>query len=267
MRVVDLDGIRIRYADEGDAEGAAIVFANSLGTDLRVWDPLLPHLPGGFRLIRYDTRGHGLSETPDDPWTIEDAADDLAALLDALGVRMAVICGLSVGGLIAQSLVRRRPDLVAALILMDTAAKIGSDDLWNERISAVESRGLAAIADGVLERWFSPAFRESDPAFGLWRAMLTRTPAEGYARLSAAIRDTDLTEAAPDIRLPVLAMAGEHDGATPPDLVRDTARLIPGARFEIIDGAGHLPCVEQPQAVAALIADFLAEAASKETRA
>ena len=260
MHAVRANGVLTHVRDEGPRYAPALVFSNSLGTDLRVWDRLIPHLPRDLRLVRYDTRGHGLSGMPPAPWTIEDAADDLAALLDALGVTGAAICGLSVGGLIAQSLVARRPDLVSALVLMDTAAKIGSDDLWNSRIEAVQSNGIAAIADGILERWFSRGFRESDPSLGLWRAMLERTPAEGYARLSAAIRDADLTAAAPGIRVPTLALAGEEDGATPPDLVRGTAELIPGARFEPIAGAGHLPSVERPEAVAPLIGALLADA-------
>ena len=259
MQAIRANGVLTHVVDEGPRDGPVLVFSNSLGTDLRVWDPLLPHLPDGLRTIRYDTRGHGLSETPPAPWRIEEAADDLAAVLDALGVRAAAVCGLSVGGLIAQSLVRRRPEQVAALVLMDTAAKIGSDEIWNPRIRAVETEGIPSIADAILERWFSRAFRGSDEA-GLWRAMLERTPADGYARLAAAIRDADLTADAGDIAVPVLAIVGSEDGATPPDLVRGTTEMIPNARFEVIEGAGHLPCVEAPGETARLIAGFLAEA-------
>ena len=259
MQAIRANGVLTHVLDEGPRDAPAVVFSNSLGTDLRVWDPLMPLLPGGVRTIRYDTRGHGLSETPPAPWRIEDATDDLAALLDALGVGTAAVCGLSVGGLIAQSLVQRRPGLVSALVLMDTAAKIGSDEIWNARIHAVVTEGIPSIADAILERWFSGAFRASDAA-GLWRAMLERTPGEGYARLSAAIRDADLTVAASSIALPVLAIAGAEDGATPPDLVHGTAELIPNARFEVIEGAGHLPCVEAPEETARLISGFLGDA-------
>ena len=260
MQAIRANGVFTHVLDEGPRDGPALVFSNSLGTDLRVWDPLMPLLPDGLRTVRYDTRGHGLSETPEAPWRIEDAADDLAAVLDALGVEAAAVCGLSVGGLIAQSLVQRRPELVSALILMDTAAKIGSDEVWNPRIQAVETEGISSIADAIIERWFSAAFREGDPILGLWRAMLKRTPAEGYARLAAAIRDADLTDAAPSIARPTLAIAGSEDGATPPDLVRATAEMIPGARFELIEGAGHLPCVEAADTVARLVAEFLRDA-------
>jgi 3-oxoadipate enol-lactonase len=236
-----------------------VVFANSLGTDLRVWDAVLPLLPPGLRLIRYDKRGHGLSDSPPAPWRIEDFADDLAGILDALGVTGAAVVGLSVGGLIAQAFAARRPDLARVLILSGTAAKIGTPELWNERIRVVESDGIAALADPILERWFSARFRAENPALALWRNMLTRSPAVGYAATCAAIRDADLTESTRTLRLPTLAMVGDADGSTPPDLVRDTAALIPGARLEVIAGAGHLPGVEQPETVARLIGNFLKE--------
>lgn len=258
MRAIEANGVLTHWREDGPADGPALVFSNSLGTDLRVWDRLLPLLPSGWRFVRYDTRGHGLSARPDGPWRIEDAADDLAALLDALAAERAVVCGLSVGGQIAQSLAARRPDRVRALILMDTAARIGTRELWDDRIAQVRAGGIAAISDGVLARWFSPAFRER-AEFGLWRAMLERTDAEGYVRLAEAIRDADLTESTRALRLPCLALVGEHDGSTPPDLVAATAALVPGARCETLAGAGHLPGVEAPEATARRIADFLKE--------
>ena len=259
MLFAKIGSVGLHHALSGDPEGRPMVFANSLGTDLRVWDPVLPHLPEGLRIVRYDKRGHGLSDGAPGPWRIEDLADDLAGLLDTLGIRAAIVCGLSVGGMIAQSLAVRRPDLVSALILCDTAAKIGTAELWNERIRAVEDRGIASIADAILERWFTSRFRAGNPELALWRNMLVRTPAEGYAATCAAIRDADLTEATRSLRVPTLALAGDADGSTPLDLVRATAALIPGARFHVIPDAGHLPGVEQPEVTARLIADFLME--------
>jgi 3-oxoadipate enol-lactonase len=177
-----------------------------------------------------------------------------------LAIERAVVCGLSVGGLIAQGLAACRPELVAGLILCDTAHKIGTAEMWGQRIAAIETGGIAALADAILERWFSKALRENDPAaLAGWRAMLTRTPKDGYLGTCAAIRDADFTEQAKQITVPTLCVVGEEDGATPPELVREMAGLIPGARYEIIPGAGHLPCIEQPQVLAGLIDGFLRE--------
>lgn len=261
MHALRLDGATIHFRDEGPRGAPALVFANSLGTDLRVWDKLIPHLPPRLRLVRYDKRGHGLSSLPGEPWSMADNVADLAALLDALDIRDAAVCGLSVGGLIAQGLAAERPDLVQALVLQDTAARIGNDDMWNARISAIEAGGsVEVLADQILERWFSRTFR-AEPAgeLSLWRAMLTRTPVAGYCGIARTIRDTDLHESTARLRLPTLVICGSEDGATPPDLVRETAALIPGARFVLIRGAGHLPGVESPAEVGALMTAFLTE--------
>lgn len=259
MRAIAVGGVTLSLRSDGPEDGPALVFANSLGTDHRIWDPLLPHLPAGLRLIRHDKRGHGLSDCPEDAWGMGDHVADLAGILDALGVKGAVVCGLSVGGMIAQGLAAERPDLVRALILCDTGAKIGAPEMWDARIAAIRAGGVAALADAILERWFTRAFRAGDPTFPLWRNMLLRSDAEGYMRTCAAIRDTDLVESTARLRLPCLAVCGSEDGATPPDLVRETAALIRGSRFEVIRRAGHIPCVEQPAALGRLITGFLEE--------
>ncbi|QPH53055.1 3-oxoadipate enol-lactonase [Pontivivens ytuae] len=246
------NGTTLHYRDEG--EGAPIVFINSLGTDFRIWDDVAAALPG--RHLRHDKRGHGLSAGV--PVSMDDHVADVAALMEGQGTGPAVICGLSVGGMIAQGLAATRPDLVRALILCDTGHLIGTRELWDDRIAAVTEHGIEAIADGILARWFSPTFRETRTIeLAGWRQMLTRTPQVGYLATSAAIRDSDFSESTRALRVPTLCVVGEHDGSTPPDLVRELAGLIPGARFEVIAGAGHLPCIEQPAALAALIADFL----------
>lgn len=244
---------------DGPRDGPTLVFSNSLGTDFRTWEWVLPLLPPELRIVRYDKRGHGLSDCPDGPWSIEDQVGDLAGLLDALDVSGAVVVGLSVGGLIAQGLAATRPDLVSALVLCDTGAKIGTDEMWNARIAAVEEGGIEAIAEGVLERWFTRSFRETGTSYPIWRNMLLRTPKAGYLRTAAAIRDCDYRQATAGLTLPCLAICGAEDGATPPDLVRETAALIDGSRFELIEDAGHIPCVEQPRAFAELVSGFLAE--------
>jgi 3-oxoadipate enol-lactonase len=207
-------------------------------------------------VIRYDLRGHGLSGIGRPPYALDDHVADLAALLDACGVRQAAIVGLSVGGQIALGLAARRPELVRALVLCDTAHRIGTAEMWNARIAAVEAGGVEAIAHAVLERWFSRSYRgDQAAAFAIWRNMLTRTTAAGYAGTCAALRDADLTAAARGIGVPTLCVCGAEDLATPPDLVRSLAALIPGAGFALIPAAGHLPCIEQPDRLAALIRD------------
>ena len=260
MRMTTLNGIRVHHDERGDPNGSPLIFANSLGTDLRVWDALLPHLPPGLRIIRYDMRGHGLTDAPDGEYWMGDLVADAAALMDHLGIMHATFVGLSIGGVVAQGLAAERPDLVRALVLSNTAAKIGTPDIWAERIGAVRAGGVEALADATLTRWFTPRFHaeRSDELAG-WRNMLTRTPVAGYVGCCAALAETDLRDSTARLNLPTLAIAGAEDGSTPPDLVRETAESIAGARFEIIRGAGHIPCVEAPERLGALLTDFLAE--------
>ncbi len=258
MRAVMANGVTLHLHEDGDPQGQPVVFANSLGTDLRLWDALIPHLPDGLRLIRYDKRGHGLSDCPPGPYSIDDLAADAAALLDTLELRDVIFTGLSIGGMIGQRLATRRPDLVRALVLSNTAAKMGERAMWHDRIAAIRNDGIAAMEAAILDRWFGPAFRHTDAA-RLWGNMLSRTPAEGYIGCCAAIADADLTAQTAALRLPTLAIAGSHDGASPPDLVKATAALIPGTQTHVIDGAGHLPCVEDPAAYAAILSPFLKE--------
>lgn len=256
--MIETNGILTHVVESGPADGLPLLFSNSLGTDLRVWDKVLPLLPPGLRIIRYDTRGHGLSSCPPAPYHMGALVSDAAALLDALEVKGAVIVGLSVGGIIAQGLAAERPDLLRGMVLCDTAAKIGTADMWQDRIDAVHEGGIEALATATMERWFSADFLtdRADELAG-WRNMLTRTPVDGYVGCGAAIAQSDLMESTSRLRLPTLALGGSEDGATPPDLVRETADLIPGSSFHVIQGAGHLPCVEAPEIVATLIAGFL----------
>ena len=260
MQIATINSLRLHYAESGDPDGVPLVFANSLGTDFRIWDPLLPHLPAGLRLLRYDMRGHGLSDAPEGEYYMGDLVAEAAGLMDSLGIAGAVFVGLSIGGVVAQGLAAERPDLLRAMVLSNTAAKIGTPDSWTRRIATVRAEGIAAIAEGILGLWFSKKFHETraDELAG-WRHMLTRTPVAGYTGCSAAMAETDLRDSTARLALPTLVLAGSEDGSTPPDLVRETAESIAGARFEVIRGAGHIPCVETPETMAALIAAFLEE--------
>ncbi|MBB3950241.1 3-oxoadipate enol-lactonase [Aureimonas jatrophae] len=235
--------------------GPRVAFLNSLGTDMRIWDAVVERLADRFECLLADMRGHGLSDAPAGPYAISGLADDTLGLLDHLGWGRVHLVGLSVGGLVAQEIAARAPARVAALALLDTAARIGEPAMWNERIAAVEAGGTAAIADGVIRRWFSAGYlsREPDAAAG-WRNMLARTPSAGYAATCAAIRDADLTERLAAIRAPTLVLVGDEDQSTPPDLVRATADRIAASRFEVVAGAGHLPPAEQPAETARLLA-------------
>jgi 3-oxoadipate enol-lactonase len=184
-----------------------------------------------------------------------DFARDLGGLLDRFAVPRATVVGLSIGGVIALELHRQRPALFAALILSDTAARIGTDESWDARIAAIQADGIESVADGVLEKWFTTDFRarRADDLAG-WRAMLTRTPKQAYLAACGALKRADLRAHARTVAVPTLCLVGDEDGSTPVALVRETAALIPGAGFEVIAGAGHIPALEQPGAVAQLIA-------------
>lgn len=258
-----VNGVVIHWDERGPSDAPVLVFSNSLGTDFRIWDAVLPAFEKDFRIIRYDKRGHGLSEATPAPYRLTDHVFDLSALIDRCGVETATVVGLSVGGMIAQGLAALRPELVRRLVLCDTAHKIGTPDMWNARIEAVTKNGIASIGDAVMERWFTAGYRTPDnPDFVGYTAMLTRTTVDGYAGTCAALRDADLTQSTAAIKVPTLCLVGDQDGSTPPDLVRSTADLIAGSRFAIIAGAGHIPCVEQPEATAKTIRDFLDATAS-----
>lgn len=256
MNICDLGDIRLHWREDGDPAGPPVVFANSLGTDLRLWDKVIPLLPDGFRYIRWDKRGHGLSDCPPGPYAMGALVRDAERLMDALALRDAVFVGLSIGGMIAQGLAVKRLDLVRAIVLSNTAAKIGTAEMWQARIAAGSRDGLEGLADAVMERWFSRAFRAT-PELAAWRNMLTRTPLDGYLGCCAAIAGTDFYTPTSGLALPTLAIAGSEDGSTPPDLVRETAGLVKGSEFHLIRGAGHLPCVEAPRDYAALLSAFL----------
>lgn len=258
MLIADLDGLKTHYRDDGDPHGPPIIFANSLGTDLRLWDKVIETMPKSLRLIRYDMRGHGLTDALDPPYSMGALISDAEALLDHLGVKDCVFVGLSVGGMIAQGLAIKRMDLVRAMVLSNTAAKIGTVQSWQARIDTVAENGLEGIADQVMELWFGKAFRRT-PELAAWRAMLARQPIGGYIGCCAAIAGTDFYTTTASLTLPTLAIAGSEDGSTPPDLVRETADLVKGSRFHLIRGAGHLPCVDKSDEYAETLTAFLKE--------
>lgn len=262
MQFASVDGTLIHYQVIGAPEGKpTIVFSNSLGTDFRIWRDVIVRLAGDFAVVTYDKRGHGLSDVPPGPYAMADHVADLAGLLDELGAEPAVVCGLSVGGMIAQGLAHERPDLVRGLVLVGTLAKFGEADYWNERIAAVEREGLPAYSEAIVQRWFGAPFKERAPLeLRGYRNMVSRTAEAGYLGTCVALRDTDYREASAEIAVPAIAIAGEHDLSATPAAMAELARLIPDCRFETIPGSGHIPCVEQPEYLVEVIRAFLADA-------
>lgn len=258
MPFAELKDVTLYYELDGPEEGPVVVFSNSLGTDLSLWDAVLPLLPPTVRILRYDMRGHGQSSCPPAPYSMGALVRDAAALLDHLAISDCAFVGLSIGGMIAQGLAIKRLDLVRVMVLSNTAAKIGLASMWDDRIAAVRRDGIASIADSVMERWFSRDYR-SQTDISRWRDMLIAQPLEGYIGAMAAISGTDFYTPTSGLRLPTLAIAGSEDASTPPDLVRETADLIPGSKFHLIRRSGHLPCVDQPEAFASALGAFLRE--------
>lgn len=258
MKFATISGLTTHYREEGDQNGPPLVFINSLGTDLRSWEAVTPAFSDRFRVVRYDKRGHGLSDCPPAPYSMRDLSTDLVGLFDFLEIERATVIGISVGGMIAIDFAATWPNRVQALVLCDTAPVIGTAELWNERIAALRQHGMAHLAEAILARWFVPGFIEGNTAaYRGYYNMLTRTPVEGYTGTCEAIRDADLTEAAGTIKVPTLVMCGAEDLATSPDLVRGLRNLIPQAQYHEIPGAAHLPCVEQPTETAERIIEFL----------
>lgn len=256
MNIATLRDVSLHWREDGNPNGPVIVFANSLGTDLRLWDKLLPSLPSHLRIIRFDKRGHGLSSCPDGPYKIDDLVDDTEQLLDSIKIRQCLFVGLSIGGMIGQALALRRPDLIQAMVLSNTAAKMGDPIIWQQRINSIQKDGMSSMADAIMKRWFGSAFLSTAEAIG-WRHMLLRTPETGYTGCCHAIANADLTETTPRLRLPVMGIAGSSDAASPAELVAATISLIADAQFHVIQEAGHLPCVECPSEYTALLGNFI----------
>jgi 3-oxoadipate enol-lactonase len=260
MAFADLQDSAHHYLLEGAEDKPVLVFSNSLGTDLRIWDTVVAQLRARFRILRYDKRGHGLSDTQRPPYSADELAQDLLGLLDLLDIRAAVICGISVGGLIAQRLALAHPDRVRALVLCDTGARIGSVLSWEERIALVKSSGLQAVVRPSMERWFTQRYRaHCGTEVRGYSNMLRRQSVDGYVGTCFALRDADLRQEVSRIQLPTLVLCGDQDVATPPDLGRELARLIPRAHFSLIEQAAHLPCIEQPRAMVSRMTQFFKE--------
>lgn len=260
MPLVQLAEATLNQVIEGPDEAPVLVLSNSLGTDLHMWDAQMPVLTEHFRVLRYDTRGHGQSSVPAGPYRIEQLAGDVLQLLDALDIQRVHFCGLSLGGLTGQWLAIHAPQRIDRLVLCNTATRIAGPDIWNPRIEAVLNGGasaMQALAVASAARWFTPSFRERQAAVvARICAMLEATSAEGYAACCAAVRDADFRGQLAGIEAPTLVVCGDADPVTQ---VRDGQQLqeaIADALLTILPAA-HLSNVEAGPAFSARLLSFL----------
>ncbi|AIU28533.1 3-oxoadipate enol-lactonase [Pandoraea pnomenusa] len=256
-RLIEVDGATLRVAIDGDESAPALVLSNSLGTTLDMWAPQVPALAREFRVIRYDTRGHGGSSVTPGPYTIGQLGRDVLALLDALEIGRASLAGVSMGGMTGMWLGIHAPHRLARLAIVCSSAHIGGEDGWNARIRAVQSEGMAAVVDAVVSRWFTPAFAQREPALvERMKAMFRSLSAPGYAAACAAVRDMNQLDEIAAIEAPTLVVTGEGDLATPPVMSTAIVERIRGARQVIVPGA-HLSNIECASAVTEALLTFL----------
>jgi 3-oxoadipate enol-lactonase len=256
---VEIQGERFNCCVEGEAGAPTLVLSSSLGTNLAMWDTQMPAFSQRFRVVRYDSRGHGASALTPGPYTIERLARDVIALLDTLSIDRAHFCGLSMGGAVGMWLGANVQERIDRLVLCNTAPKIYSPEVWNTRIDTVRKGGVAVIADAVLKGWFTAPFHERAPqAVARMRAMLTTTPTEGYVACCAALRDMDQWKALATIKRPTLVIAGTHDPATPPAAAKRMVESIEGSRYVELDAA-HLSNVEAAAPFTEAVTQFLTQ--------
>jgi len=257
MPFADLSDVRIHYSLTGPDSAPALVLSNSLGSNFSMWDPQLSAFSLKFRLLRYDTRGHGQSSATPGPYTIELLANDVLHLLDALHLDRVNFCGLSMGGQIGVWLGLHAPNRLQKLALCNTGAKIGNTEGWNTRIGSVLARGMKDVSAIVLSRWFTPSFSSAHPEpVAAARKMLESSDPNGYTACCAALREFDARAQLASISIPTLVIAGSHDLSTPPVDGRFIADQIPGARFVELPAA-HLSNIETTTQFNAAVLNFL----------
>jgi 3-oxoadipate enol-lactonase len=256
-----LNGIEINYEISGQEGAPWLVLSHSLACSVRMWDPQIEAFKASYRILNYDMRGHGHTSAPAGPYTLDMLADDVLELTKFLKIQKASYCGLSIGGMIGQTLAIRGGGPFERMVLADTTHAQNPDALrqWEERIAIAESKGMAALVDSTMERWFTPPFR-SHPAAKKIAALIAATPVAGYVGCGRAIMRLQTTARLKDIKLPVLAITGEQDGAAPG--TRHIGEAVPGAKFVNIPQASHIANVEQPEAFNRALREFLSSPAS-----
>jgi 3-oxoadipate enol-lactonase len=251
------DGCSIHAELQGPDNAPVLMLSNSLGTDLHMWDDQVVPWTKNFRLLRYDRRGHGKSDAPKGPYSMERLGRDVIAVLDGVGIGKINWCGLSMGGMVGQWLGANAANRIDKLILSNTSCYFPDKAMWDGRIKMVREKGLAGMVDANMERWFTKEFRERSPqAMAKMREMFVATNIEGYIGCGEAIRDMDHRALLANIKAPTLVIAGRHDPATPLDGNEFIRQHIPGAKIAILEAA-HIANIEQPQVYADTVLGFL----------
>lgn len=246
--LVETNGIQTNYELSGRADAPVVVLSHSLGSSLEMWNPQIEPLSKHFKVLRYDTRGHGASDVPPEGYTLEDMTRDAVGLLDALNIDTVYWVGLSMGGMIGQALALNHANRIRRMALCDTAAVIPDDaqPIWQERIEAAKQDGLEALVEGTLERWFTPAYYESNPPeVQLIRKLFLATPLAGYLGCSEAIRKLNYLDQLSEIKIPTLIIVGEEDFGTPVEAAEAMHARIAGSKLEILPSAAHLSNIQQ----------------------
>ncbi len=259
--IVSPDGVHLAARVDGDAQAPALLCFNSLGAGLEMWDAQAAGWSAKRRVLRFDQRGHGRSDAPPAPYRLEQLGQDAVAVLDAHDADQADLCGLSLGGLVALWVAVHHPQRVRRMVLACTAARVGTRESWEQRVALVRDGGMEAIADAVMERFFSAGYRATDPAtVARYRATLAATSTDGYIGTCLALAEADLRERVHEVRAPALVVAGTEDQATPPAVVRELHDALPRAEWSELEETGQLANVEQPELFESTVRDFLADA-------
>jgi 3-oxoadipate enol-lactonase len=258
---ITANGISMNYTLDGPANAPVVTLSHSLATDLAMWEPQMKALTARWRVLRYDTRGHGGTDAPAGAYSLTQLADDARALLTALKIGRTHWVGLSMGGMIGQALALASPNVFQSLVLCDTSSRIPPEarPLWQERVKTAETQGMEPLVEATIGRWFTPPFREQrKDVVDTVRAMIRRTPPAGYAGCCHAISALDLTDRLPAIKLPTLVVVGEDDQGTPVAASQAIQAKIVGSQLEILKSAAHLSNMEQPEAFTRAVTTFLA---------
>jgi 3-oxoadipate enol-lactonase len=261
---VRANGIETHYTLDGPANAPVVTLSHSLATDISMWEPQLAALRARYRVLNYDTRGHGATEVTQGAYTLDQLAEDARALLQALGIARTHWCGLSMGGMIGQTLALKHPELFASLSLCDTSSRIPAEarPLWADRIKTAETQGMEPLVEPTLGRWLTAPFRERrKDVEAKVASMIRATPPKGYAGCCHAISALDLTDRISAISLPTLIVVGEEDQGTPVAASKVMHERIKGSELVIIPSAAHLANLEQPEAFTGAVTGFLSKVA------